>query len=309
MSTRQKRYSSEEMERRADAIFEEIRPKLKRVKKSHFLAINVETGDYEFEADEMAASKRLHSRVPDAQIWMRRSRLTLCTSLRRTRQRGLAMMAGVVNARLEAVIETDRQAHHGLPSTRQSRDPALATSRIASCTRPRNICVPKSSARSPGSTCAPSSSSRASCKACTPARFTASPSSSASTASTSPATTSRTSTGTSYAKTDKYYLKKFQAETNVTGYLAMDLPRVDGVHLSAGADQVRVRHLPGRGARLPDDPSAGPGRPGHVRHEHPHRPAAAQQAHAARAQSSRCSPISSRPARPTSRRVCTSSRR
>src|SRR5262245_44328051 len=28
---------------------------------------------------------------------------------------------------------------------------------------------------------------------------------------------------TVYAKTDKYYLKKFQAETNVTGYLAMDL--------------------------------------------------------------------------------------
>src|ERR1044072_6831814 len=26
-----------------------------------------------------------------------------------------------------------------------------------------------------------------------------------------------------YAKTEKYYLKKFQAETNVTGYLAMDL--------------------------------------------------------------------------------------
>src|SRR5256714_631404 len=26
-----------------------------------------------------------------------------------------------------------------------------------------------------------------------------------------------------YAKTDKYYLKKYQAETNVTGYLAMDL--------------------------------------------------------------------------------------
>lgn len=28
---------------------------------------------------------------------------------------------------------------------------------------------------------------------------------------------------TVYAKTDKYYLKKFQAETNVTGYLVMDL--------------------------------------------------------------------------------------
>ena len=62
---------------------------------------------------------------------------------------------------------------------------------------PRNICGPKSSARSPGSTCAPSSSSRGSSPACTPARFTASPSSSPSTASTCPATTSRTSTGTS----------------------------------------------------------------------------------------------------------------
>src|SRR4249920_1125799 len=28
---------------------------------------------------------------------------------------------------------------------------------------------------------------------------------------------------TVYAKTDKYYLRKYQAETNVTGYLAMDL--------------------------------------------------------------------------------------
>ena len=28
---------------------------------------------------------------------------------------------------------------------------------------------------------------------------------------------------TVYAKTEKYYLKKFQAETNVTGYLVMDL--------------------------------------------------------------------------------------
>src|SRR6266513_4349432 len=28
-----------------------------------------------------------------------------------------------------------------------------------------------------------------------------------------------------YAKTDKYYLKKFEAETNITGYLVMDLSR------------------------------------------------------------------------------------
>src|SRR3990167_7704617 len=28
-----------------------------------------------------------------------------------------------------------------------------------------------------------------------------------------------------YAKTDKYYIKKFEAETNITGYLVMDLSR------------------------------------------------------------------------------------
>src|SRR5204863_7518137 len=31
-----------------------------------------------------------------------------------------------------------------------------------------------------------------------------------------------------YAKTDKYYVKKFEAETNITGYLAMDLSQSIG---------------------------------------------------------------------------------
>ena len=31
-----------------------------------------------------------------------------------------------------------------------------------------------------------------------------------------------------YAKTDKFYVKKFQAETNLTGYLVMDLSRSMG---------------------------------------------------------------------------------
>ncbi len=61
-----------------------------------------------------------------------------------------------------------------------------------------------------------------------------------------------------YAKTDKYYVKKFEAETNITGYLVMDLSQSMGYTLPAGADQVRLRHLPGRGAVLPDDPSARP---------------------------------------------------
>src|SRR6202451_1228425 len=31
-----------------------------------------------------------------------------------------------------------------------------------------------------------------------------------------------------YAKTDKYYVKKFEAETNITGYMMMDLSRSMG---------------------------------------------------------------------------------
>ena len=44
-----------------------------------------------------------------------------------------------------------------------------------------------------------------------------------------------------FAKTDKYYVKKFEAETNITGYLVMDLSQSMGYTLSAGADEVRLR--------------------------------------------------------------------
>ena len=68
-----------------------------------------------------------------------------------------------------------------------------------------------------------------------------------------------------YAKTDKYYIKKFEAETNITGYLVMDLSQVDGVHLPAAADQTGLRHLPGRVTLLSDDFPTGSGRPDHLR--------------------------------------------
>jgi hypothetical protein len=73
MSANQPRYSKEEFVRRGDAIFEsEIRAKLSRENPRSFVAIDIETGAYEVDADEMTASKRLRDRVPDAQIWMRR---------------------------------------------------------------------------------------------------------------------------------------------------------------------------------------------------------------------------------------------
>ena len=59
-----------------------------------------------------------------------------------------------------------------------------------------------------------------------------------------------------YAKTDKYYVKKFEAETNITGYLVMDLSRSMAYTYRQELTKFDYAHLPGRRALLPDDPPA-----------------------------------------------------
>jgi hypothetical protein len=79
MAATGRRYSKDEIVQRGEAIFEqEIRAKLKKARKKDFLAIDIETGEYEIDADEMTACKRLRARIADAQVWMRRvgSRIT-----------------------------------------------------------------------------------------------------------------------------------------------------------------------------------------------------------------------------------------
>ena len=69
----QPRYSKEEFARRGDAIYErELPPMLEKENEGKFVAIDIETGAYEIDADELAASDRLGARVPNAQIWLRR---------------------------------------------------------------------------------------------------------------------------------------------------------------------------------------------------------------------------------------------
>lgn len=72
MAAIKRNYSKEEFARRGDAIYEkEVRPRLDADDdEGKFAAIDIESGEYEVDADELEACDRLRSRLPDAQIWM-----------------------------------------------------------------------------------------------------------------------------------------------------------------------------------------------------------------------------------------------
>ena len=67
------RYSKEEFARRGDAVYEDdIRSLVEERNEGKFVAIDIETGAYEVDTDELVASDRLLARVPDAQVWLKR---------------------------------------------------------------------------------------------------------------------------------------------------------------------------------------------------------------------------------------------
>jgi hypothetical protein len=71
MGSTKRRYSKEEFAHRGDAIYEnDIRPHLQTEDTGKFVAIDIESGLYEIDADELEAGDRLCARVPEAQIWM-----------------------------------------------------------------------------------------------------------------------------------------------------------------------------------------------------------------------------------------------
>ncbi len=71
MASIKRRCSKEEFARRGDAIYErDILPQLQADDEGRFVAIDIDSGAYERDADELAAGDKLRERVPDAQIWM-----------------------------------------------------------------------------------------------------------------------------------------------------------------------------------------------------------------------------------------------
>ena len=73
MSAPRPRYSKEEFGRRGDEIYDrEISPHVGPGDEGKFVVIDIETGAYEIDRDELAASDRLLTRRLDAQMWTRR---------------------------------------------------------------------------------------------------------------------------------------------------------------------------------------------------------------------------------------------
>lgn len=71
MAIRQPRYSKEEFAQRGDEIYEsQVRQQVEGNHYGKIVAIDIETGDWEIDANEIVACDRLEAQHPDAQIWI-----------------------------------------------------------------------------------------------------------------------------------------------------------------------------------------------------------------------------------------------
>ena len=71
MAVRNPRYSKEEFAQRGDLIYQnQIRPQVEFSNQGKIVAIDIETGNFEIDAREIAACNRLEARHTDAQIWI-----------------------------------------------------------------------------------------------------------------------------------------------------------------------------------------------------------------------------------------------
>jgi hypothetical protein len=69
----QPHYSKEEFARRGDEIYErDVWPHIEAGDEGKFVVIDIDTGAYEIDEDELAASDRLLAHNSDAQLWVTR---------------------------------------------------------------------------------------------------------------------------------------------------------------------------------------------------------------------------------------------
>lgn len=67
------RYSSQEIVRRGEELYaKQIRDRIEANHKGQFLVLDIETGDYEVDNDELAALDRAKAKHPDAALYILR---------------------------------------------------------------------------------------------------------------------------------------------------------------------------------------------------------------------------------------------
>jgi hypothetical protein len=71
MIKRGPRYSKREFAKRGDALYEtKVKPNLTKKDHGKFVAIDIETGEYEIASKELVACDRLRARIADPQPWL-----------------------------------------------------------------------------------------------------------------------------------------------------------------------------------------------------------------------------------------------
>lgn len=75
---------SEEIAKLGSEIFHQrIQPALKPEDDGKYVAVDIDSGDYELDADDYSAVMRLRTRHPKARIWLERAGLPTAYQLRR----------------------------------------------------------------------------------------------------------------------------------------------------------------------------------------------------------------------------------
>ena len=71
MDTSNRRHTLEELDRLGGEIFDRrVKPTLRPEDHGKFVAIDVDTGEYEMDEDDYTALMRLRTRIPEADTWL-----------------------------------------------------------------------------------------------------------------------------------------------------------------------------------------------------------------------------------------------
>jgi hypothetical protein len=127
MAATGRRNSKEEFARRGDAIYEnDVAPQLKTGDEGKFAAIDIESGTYEIDLDELAACDKLSARIPAAQIWLVRVGSRFLHRFGRREKRGMPFGSRIKDV-LATSVRTLRKhsPYQWLCSTRVGAIPIL----------------------------------------------------------------------------------------------------------------------------------------------------------------------------------------